>query len=354
MITHKQAQAALKRAKGNKSAAARSIGVSRNVLRAALEREPAAKAAIKGPTPAQLQAKVDHLREQLKAERKRKVAALPKARPAKASKSIIRVVIPDSHGAHVDWKAADAMVRDIARLQPDEVVWIGDHLDCGGTFSAHQRTYTREMTETYGEDITQANALLDKVMTAAPNARHHYLEGNHEQHVDRWAARNFANYRDAKLAAEVLGPESQLRLRERGIPYYRMTDAYCGLTTPGMIKLGKCHFSHGWKASQFATGAMLRDVGGNLVHGHTHRAQMFTGSTTTSYMHAAWCPGTLAKLQPLYRHTAPSNWTHGYIVQFASVGSGNFTTFMVPIFGDKTMLLQTVDTITARSVGAVA
>jgi hypothetical protein len=51
----------------------------------------------------------------------------------------------------------------------------------------------------------------------------------------------------------------------------------------------------------------------------------------------AWCPGTLAKLQPLYRHTAPTSWSHGYAVQFINE-RGNFLHINVPIIQGRSIL----------------
>ena len=46
---------------------------------------------------------------------------------------------------------------------------------------------------------------------------------------------------------------------------------------------------------------------------------------------------TLAKLQPLYKHTEPSSWSHGYGVQFVNA-SGNFIHINVPILDGESML----------------
>jgi hypothetical protein len=51
----------------------------------------------------------------------------------------------------------------------------------------------------------------------------------------------------------------------------------------------------------------------------------------------AWCPGTLAKLQPLYAHTSPSSWSHGYGVQWV-LPSGKFAHMNVAIAGGESML----------------
>jgi predicted phosphodiesterase len=249
----------------------------------------------------------------------------------------LRLIIPDSHGAHIDWAAANAMLADAKALDPAEIVLLGDHLDCGGTFSTHQRTYTNEMTESYEEDCVQANLFLDRLQAACPNAKEiHYLEGNHEQHVERWASRNIANHRDAVAFLERNGPAHMLQLQRRGILYYRRSEFYQGLAIPGCFRLGKCFFVHGISHAKHATATHLERFGASVVHGHTHRSQSHVQRTVTSGGHGAWCPGTLAKLQPLYKHTAPSDWSHGYAVQDV-LKSGVFEHTNVPIFGDRTI-----------------
>ena len=252
-------------------------------------------------------------------------------------KNIVRVGIPDSHGEHIDIPARDAFLADLKLLDPHEIVMLGDHLDCGGTFNAHQRSYTNEMTESYADDCKAANSFLNKIQKRAPRARIHYLEGNHEQHVERFAARNFHNHKDAVGMLEVFGPKAVLDLKRRGITYYQRSTQYMGLSIPGTIKLGKCFFVHGLNFSRHSAAAHLAQVGENVVFGHVHRSQSVIERTVTSDGHGAWCPGTLAKLQPLYRHTAPTTWSHGYLVQFVS-GSGAFLTLNIPIHKGKSLL----------------
>src|SRR5690606_24000904 len=121
-------------------------------------------------------------------------------------------------------------------------------------------------------------------------------------------------------------------LRRRGIRYYRSSEMYQGLSVPGSIRLGKCFFTHGVSHSKHASAAHLERFGASVVHGHVHRSMSVVSRTVTSDALGAWCPGTLAKLQPLYRHTTPTTWTHGYGVQFVNKTTGTFMHVNVPIF----------------------
>jgi UDP-2,3-diacylglucosamine pyrophosphatase LpxH len=248
--------------------------------------------------------------------------------------SYIRLVVPDSHGEHVDWGFANAMISDIEPLSRDikEVIWLGDHLDCGGTFNAHQRNYTHEMPESYRADVMAARRLVTMVRERTPFATHDYLEGNHEQHVERFLARNFQRFQDAEFLLDLIGPRAVLNLDALDIAYHRSSEMHDGLSVPGLIRRGKCFFIHGVSVAKNAVAATLERIGDNVVHGHTHRAQSTIQRTATSSALGGWCPGTLAKLQPLYRHTAPTNWTGGYALQFVE-GDQTFTHINVPLFG---------------------
>lgn len=256
-------------------------------------------------------------------------------------KSSARVIIPDSHGNHIDKKAEKAFLTDLKKIDPDEIVMLGDHLDCGGLFNSHQRTYTNELQESYEDDCFAANEFLDNIQKAAPRAEIYYLEGNHEQHVERWAARTFTRRKDADAMLEVYGPAKKLDLKKRGIRYFKRSEQYMGISIQGTIKLGKSFYTHGISCSANAAQVHLNRFGANIVFGHTHRAQSVISRTVTSEGIGSWNFGTLAKLQPLYMHTNPTSWTLGYGIQFVAP-SGKFITMSVPIFGDHTLLSDTI------------
>lgn len=275
----------------------------------------------------------------------KKVPKLLAPKRAKAAKHLIRVIIPDSHGAHIDPVARDAFLADLKVLCPDQGVGLGDHTDCGGTFNAHQVAYTNEMTESYEDDVNQTNAFWDGCMAYAPNATWDVLEGNHEAHVERWVARNVKTRRDAEFLLSKFGIEAVLQLKRRGIRYYKSKEFHMGLHVRGTIKLGKCHFTHGISHSKHADDAHLSAFNGNVVFGHVHRVLEVRSRTVTSMGHGAWSPGTLAKLQPLWKHTEPTTWSQGYGLQFVNANTGRFAHWNVPIFADGTTGL-------AEAVGA--
>jgi predicted phosphodiesterase len=250
---------------------------------------------------------------------------------------MLRVIIPDSHGCYIDRAAADAFLSDLKELNPESIIMLGDHIDVGGLFNAHPNNYLKDMEYSYEDDCAAANDFLDAIQARAPRAVIEYLEGNHEQHVERWIARTYKSQKDATIALEDMAPWLKLRLKKRGIRYHRCSEFHDGLSMRGIIKRGKCFFTHGFKVSKFATAAHLDAVGGNVVHGHTHRSQSHVKRTVENGEIGGWCPGTLAVFQPLYMHSNPSDHTHGYAIQ-AVDKDGSFMHIQVPIIRGRSKM----------------
>jgi Calcineurin-like phosphoesterase len=248
-----------------------------------------------------------------------------------------RVYIPDSHGAHIDLPARDAFLKDLKILAPKEIVWLGDHVDCGGVFSSHARSYTNELTESYEDDCAAANDFVDLVTERAPKTEQLMLEGNHEGRIERWVASNLSSARDAEAMLERIGVAKVLDLKARGIRYFKRSVCYMNISIPGTIKTGKCYATHGISASKHAADAHLARFGDSVVFGHVHRSMSVIERSVTKSAYGAWCPGTLAKLQPLYMHTAPTSWSHGYGVQFVEA-NGSFMHINVPIVKGVSLL----------------
>ncbi len=258
-------------------------------------------------------------------------------------KDICRVFIPDSHGNHIDLAVRDAFLKDLKRLNPDQIIMLGDHVHCGGIFSTHARSYTNEMTESYDEDVGATNEFLDLIQKAAPRAEITYIEGNHEARVQRWAASTFQSQKDAKNFLSAYGIPAVLDLKRRGIKYIERGEFYNGVSIPGTIRMtvnGIDTFAtHGISAAEHAAAVHLARFGATVIFGHTHRPEIKYGRTVTKSALLAATPGTLAMIQPLYLHTNPSKWGQGYGLQLVSP-SGLFMYQQMPLFKGVSLLDQ--------------
>jgi hypothetical protein len=81
---------------------------------------------------------------------------------------------------------------------------------------------------------------------------------------------------------------------------------------------------------------VLNRFGFSVAYGHTHqmasKVRPWNGAAI-----GAWNLGTLAKLQPLYAHSSPTLWTHGYGV-FVFSKTGNFQAIPVTIVNGVSLL----------------
>jgi len=288
----------------------------------------------------QLERLVEKQAEALERSRAPRVR-LPSRQSSKTqSGDFTRVIIPDSHGCHIDPEAAAAFLSDLEALRPREIIMLGDHLDCGGFLAQHHTMgFVAETEYSFDDDVGACNQFLDEIQRRAPGAEILYLEGNHERRIEKWCVTQaLANQKDANLLRRMFSTEAVLSLEKRGVKIFKQGVKYDGLPIPATIKRGKCHFTHSDRCSVHAAAAILSAFGGNVVYGHTHRADSFTRRTVTGGVIGAWNPGCLCKLQPYWNHTAITGHSHGYAIQFQRE-SEEFLHVNVPIIDGKSLLV---------------
>lgn len=284
---------------------------------------------------------------------------IPKGRRARSSKAdYLRVVFGDAHGCYLDKAAAAALLADLEKLKPREVVFLGDMLDCSGFLATHHvLNFTTQALYTFEKDVAATNDFISRVQAATPGARFHYLEGNHENRIERhlctWALKSGAPdpHREAEHMRALYDPVVVLDLESRNIPYYRLSETFDGddgpLSLPSVIKLGKCHFFHGVGVASGANPAkkVLERFSANCVFGHVHRIDSHTTRTLGGGVKSAWCPGALCELQPLYAtaRSGLTSWAHGYGLQLVRGSTGDFLHINVPIIKGVSFLHSLAD-----------
>lgn len=289
---------------------------------------------------AALSQQLSHAVAQIERMEKSKRAKIIVATPPRKRDSgdIVRVIIPDTHGAKISKDAAAALLSDIKALNPQEIIMTGDHVDCGGHLALHHvMGYVAETAYSYEDDLAEANMFLDSVRSAAPSAKIEYIEGNHERRVETWCVTMTLRHgRDSEGLRKLYAPEYRLNLKERDIPYYRDSVCYDGLQVPGIIRRGKCFFFHGFNISKHATSATVEKIAGNCVFGDTHRVQSDVVVKVGVGVIGAWNPGCICERQPLWQHTNPTEWTHGYGLQLIT-DDGDFLHLNIPIIEGKSL-----------------
>ncbi len=290
-----------------------------------------------GKQQARLQKILDHQSELLT----RKASQLfksPKSRPKASCEHFHRVFIPDTHGAHIDQRAAAAFLGDLEYLQPREIVWGGDHLDCGGFCAQHHVIgFIAEMGYSYADDIDAGNQFVDQVQQRAPQAVHHWLTGNHEHRIQKWCVQqSIGRPRDAEMHMRNYSVDNVLHLAKRGINYYPRGYIDPNLRTRGAIKLGCCHFVHDISTARNAAKEAIGKWGANVCFGDTHRFDMAISRKADRDIMAV-TNGCLSTLRPYWQETNITDWSHGYGVQIVT-SDGEFLHVFIPILNGKSLL----------------
>ena len=276
--------------------------------------------------------------------------ALAKARAAKhkiptqksrASKrgTFIRVFLPDTHGNLVDPAALSAFMADLSYLQPREIYCMGDHLDCGGWLAAHHTLgFVSETENSFEDDVCAANAMLDEVQKRCPSAKLWYLEGNHEERIEKWIITSVMRHgKDAAFLRTLCGPETVLHLGKRNIPYITKGKLDGDCRVQGTIQAGRVYVTHGTRHGKNAAHAMLQRFGASIGFGHVHKLLAVADRTVAAGEIGAWSVGHLSRQQPLWRHGDPTDWSQGYGFQIVQA-SGDFLHINVPIIEGKSYL----------------
>ena len=255
----------------------------------------------------------------------------------------VRVIANDVHGQMMDRPAVEAFLRDLKEWDADEVVLNGDIVECGGFLAAHHTLgYVAQTSYSWQEDIAAGNWLLDEIAKAAPRAKIHYIEGNHEDRIERWIVdQTMRHQRDSEFLRTLLSPHTLLRLEERGVTYYRRGEHQIPGLPPGWIKLGKIFFVHELGGGKNAASAAVGRTAGNVVYAHTHTEDTASAVLPGVGLVKAWNPGCLCQRQPLWRHSNPTGWSHGYAVQFIAK-SEEFLHINVPIWEGKSLIGQLI------------
>lgn len=304
---------------------------------AAGKRQQAEKA--KAVQIAALEKQVEELETSLKKARNARAKIPTQGKLRTTRGAFIRVFMPDTHGAHVDQKALKAFLTDLAYLKPRELILMGDHIDCGGFLAQHHTLgFVAETELTFEDDVRHANVMLDAVQKICPDASIRYLEGNHEERLEKWIVTSvLRNGKDAKFLRGMIGPEAVLHLDKRGIEYCTKSKFYDGCRVQGTIKAGRCFVTHGTRHGKAAAASMLTRFNASVVFGHVHKLMSASDRNVKDGEIGAWSVGHLSRQQPLWKHGDPSDWSQGYGFQICQP-NGDFLHVNVPIIDGKSYL----------------
>jgi len=233
------------------------------------------------------------------------------------------MVLPDLHIPHHDETALACVMAAYRILKPRRVVVLGDWLDCE-QFSSHGTSSMAELRahRFVDDELDPCRRVLDKLQKY--NNELVFIEGNHEQRIERWAAQ--WGQRLGPDIYKMIAPRKLLgdgRKKFTWVPYKGHLSRY--EITPDLWAI------HGWSFAKSAARVhQEKAVSVSVVHGHTHRQQMETRrDPANGRILKAWSPGCLCKLQPLYRANNPTAWVHGFSLIY--IGRKSWTEYTITI-----------------------
>lgn len=292
----------------------------------------------------------DETLEQHQDLRKSIFPTLPEGKPRQRRKGdIIRLCAGDIHGMRMDKAAVGAFLQDVEAWRPDEVIIGGDLVECGGWLAKHQPVgFVAYSDYSYQQDIVAANWFLDELQSRAPGAKIFYIEGNHEDRVERWIVDQVASaQRDGEFLEKLISPRILLRLEERGIQYFRRGENYVKGAPNGWIKLGKVFYTHTLGTGKNAARDAAEKAGGNVVYFCTHRPDASTPNKPGIGAYSAYNPGCLCELQPMWMNSRTTDWSHGYGVEFVAENE-EFLHINIPIIEGRSLVGPLLSMVTDK------
>lgn len=247
---------------------------------------------------------------QLKKSKTKKMADYKKA-----------LFIPDTQHGHVwnstytklepihDRKGIDAVIKLAQDWQPDVVVLLGDMLDLAQWSMKYPRP--PEYRQTTGATINELYLDLCRIREACPNSEIIWLEGNHEQRIQRALTEILPESIHLAPAGETqpaLCIERLLHLDDLGIEYIK--------PFPADYWLWDCiQITHGEGHGKGVTTKLAKTKSYSMVKGHGHglelscsRVEHPQGSKNITVMQ----PGCLCRIDGAVPGVSPRpNWQHG-------------------------------------------
>ncbi len=204
------------------------------------------------------------------------------------------VVIPDCHIPFEDKKAINVALQIAKWYKPDQIIILGDFLDCGPVSHWNKQNLRARQTMNMADDFAVANKYLDQIQKICKNVV--YIRGNHEKWLDD------AMDESPELAG-LLDLDVNLHFKERKIK---------DVPFNGVYSLGHVSFTHGLYTTTNHALKHVQNFGRSIVYGHLHDVQLAirVSPIDVEDKHMGLSLGCLAAINPRFMRNRPNNWQH--------------------------------------------
>lgn len=205
---------------------------------------------------------------------------------------------------------------DVARtFKPDEVVYLGDFFDCYCVSD-----YTKNPIANFAlleDELKPGRKLLSEVERVSRAKSYVFLQGNHEERIDRYIATYASKLAGNLETRKILGIPDHYKWFPYGMKnHYRM---------------GKLIATHGTLCGQYPAAAMARKYGSSILFGHTHRVQEFQIRNASGDVFRGINIGWLGDLETAAEYIKNvADWCHGFAVGWFNT-AGDFWIQTIPI-----------------------
>ncbi len=204
------------------------------------------------------------------------------------------IVIPDCHIPFEDKKAVNVALQIAKWYKPDQIIILGDFLDCGPVSHWNKQNLRARQTMNMADDFAVANKYLDQIQKICKNVV--YIRGNHEKWLDD------AMDESPELAG-LLDLDVNLRFKERKIR---------DVPFNGVYTLGNLNFTHGLYTNSHHALKHVQQFGRSIVYGHLHDVQLAISVSPIDVQDKKMglSLGCLAAMNPRFMRNRPNNWQH--------------------------------------------
>ena len=230
--------------------------------------------------------------------------------------------IPDQD--HEAVAVAEAAQRE---FKPDITVVGNDMLQATPFSRFGNQTIEESVAQDFkATELDPANDFINRVQQHTKFT--YFQEGNHDAHIERWAANHSKGAQSIFSLISVKANLSNGRLDFKYLSQGQNVELH-----PKLI------VTHGWSyAIHCAAVHRRKSPLQSVIFHHAHRMQSDTLTyPATDMPTTAMCAGCLCKRVPMYKHDGnPTGWTHGFWVAY--IGSVDFTMYAVPVNKGRAIL----------------
>lgn len=208
------------------------------------------------------------------------------------------LVWPDTHIDRHHRKAVENLLLFVREYQPDEIVNIGDFVDCVAP-ARWSRGSAEEYAPTLQKEMDEARSILTATREVF-DGPYRLLEGNHERRIRDYLKK----YAPALASLRALTLSELLALDEHGVTLERQPYKIA----PGWVAIHGDRI--GSKAGESAL-KMMTALGHSVVQGHSHRAGIIP--VTTDKTRFAMEVGHVSDIRKqTYLPLGQANWQMGF------------------------------------------